>query len=188
MAFLPIDSEIAREYISWMRLALEFARENREVMLNVVKKQLLEVIPSIEFKNEENAHHNYAAEEQHYGKNIWIHRKGAIRVREGETGIIPGAMGSYSYIVRGKGNPESFHSCSHGAGRKLGRHQAKKQFPVEKTIADLKELGVILGKQNKKDVSEESRFAYKDIEFVIGQELDLIEPIKKLKTIAVVKG
>lgn len=188
LAFLPIDSEIAREYISWMRLALEFARENREVMLNVVKKQLLEVIPSIEFKNEENAHHNYAAEEQHYGKNIWIHRKGAIRVREGETGIIPGAMGSYSYIVRGKGNPESFHSCSHGAGRKLGRHQAKKQFPVEKTIADLKELGVILGKQNKKDVSEESRFAYKDIEFVIGQELDLIEPIKKLRTIAVVKG
>ena len=156
MAFLPIDSEIA-ESISWMTLALEFARENRDVMLDVVKRNLLKVIPSMEFKNEVNAHHNYAAEEHHYGKKVWVHRKGAIRAREGETGIIPGAMGSYSYIVKGKGNPESFNSCSHGAGRKLGRNQAKKQFPVEKTITDLKELGVILGKQNKKDVSEESR-------------------------------
>jgi len=188
LAYLPIDSEIAGEYISWMTLALEFARENRDVMLDVVKRNLLKVIPSMEFKNEVNAHHNYAAEEHHYGKKVWVHRKGAIRAREGETGIIPGAMGSYSYIVKGKGNPESFNSCSHGAGRKLGRNQAKKQFPVEKTITDLKELGVILGKQNKKDVSEESRFAYKDIDFVIGQELDLIEPIKKLKTIAVIKG
>jgi tRNA-splicing ligase RtcB len=169
-------------------LALEFARENREVMLNVVKRHLLKIIPSIEFKNEVNAHHNYAAKEYHYGKNVWVHRKGAIRAREGETGIIPGAMGSYSYIVKGKGNPESFNSCSHGAGRKLGRRQAKKQFSVEKTIADLREKGVILGKDNKRDVSEESRFAYKDIDFVIGQELDLIEPIKKLKTIAVIKG
>ncbi|MGI6412105.1 MAG: RtcB family protein [Syntrophomonadaceae bacterium] len=188
LAFLPIDSETAKEYISWMTLALEFARENREVMLNVVKRHLLKIIPSIEFKNEVNAHHNYAAKEYHYGKNVWVHRKGAIRAREGETGIIPGAMGSYSYIVKGKGNPESFNSCSHGAGRKLGRRQAKKQFSVEKTIADLREKGVILGKDNKRDVSEESRFAYKDIDFVIGQELDLIEPIKKLKTIAVIKG
>lgn len=188
LAFLTIDSEIAKEYIAWMTLALEFARENREVMLNVVKRHLLKIVPSIEFRNEANAHHNYAAEEHHYGKEVWVHRKGAIRAREGETGIVPGAMGSYSYIVKGKGNPESFHSCSHGAGRKIGRRQAKKQYSVEKTMADLREQGVILGKQNKRDVSEEARFAYKDIDFVISQELDLIEPIKKLKTIAVIKG
>jgi tRNA-splicing ligase RtcB len=188
LAFLPVDSELANAYISWMTLALEFAQENRQVMLEVVKNHLAKKIPHIEFSNGVNAHHNYAAVERHYGKKVWVHRKGAIRVKEGELGIIPGAMGSYSYIVRGKGNPVSFYSCSHGAGRKLGRKQAKKQFPVEKTLADLKEQGVILGKQKQGDVSEESRFAYKDINFVIEQELDLIEPIKKLKTIAVIKG
>ncbi|HHT01484.1 MAG TPA: RtcB family protein [Firmicutes bacterium] len=188
LAFLPIDSDTAQEYIAWMTLALQFARENRTVMLNVVKRHLLQVIPNIEFQNEVNAHHNYAAAEHHYGKQVWVHRKGAIRARKGETGIIPGAMGTFSYIVKGKGNPESFCSCSHGAGRRMGRQAAKRQFPVAKTIADLKELGVILGKRNKKDVSEEARFAYKDIDFVISQELDLIAPIKKLKTIAVIKG
>jgi tRNA-splicing ligase RtcB len=117
-----------------------------------------------------------------------VHRKGAIRVRKGEMGIVPGAMGSFSYIVEGLGNPESFYSCSHGAGRKMGRKEALREIPAEKTMADLKELGVVLGKQKKADISEESRFAYKDIDFVISQELDLVKPVKKLKTLAVVKG
>ncbi len=188
LAFLPLDTDLADAYISWMNLALEFAMENRRRMLEIVKDRLADVIPDIEFKGEANAHHNYAAKEHHYGEEVWVHRKGAIRAREGETGIIPGAMGSFSYIVKGKGNAESFCSCSHGAGRSMGRRQARQQFSVEKTMVDLKKQGVILGKQNKRDVSEECRFAYKDINFVIDQQLDLIEPIKRLKTVAVIKG
>ena len=188
LAFLPIETGPAASYVSWMKLALDFASENRQVMLEVVKDRLSKRIPGIEFGNVVNAHHNYAALEHHYGKNVWVHRKGAIRAGEGDIGIIPGAMGSYSYIVRGRGNPESFCSCSHGAGRKMGRRQAKKQFAVQKTVLDLKERGVILGKRKKADVSEECRFAYKDIDFVISQQLDLIEPVKKLKTVAVIKG
>jgi tRNA-splicing ligase RtcB len=188
LTYLPLGTREADQYISWMTLALEFARENRQVMVEVVKERLADKLPGIEFGGEVNAHHNYAAAERHYGKEVWVHRKGAIRAGEGETGIIPGAMGSFSYIVRGKGNPESFCSCSHGAGRSLGRRQARERFPVEKTMIGLKEQGVILGKQNKRDVSEECRFAYKGIDFVIGQQLDLIEPVRRLKTIAVIKG
>jgi tRNA-splicing ligase RtcB len=188
LAFLPIDIKEGQEYIKWMKLALEFAQENRQKMLDAIKSILLKKIPNIQFSNEVNAHHNYADIENHYGKNVWIHRKGAIRVREGDLGIIPGAMGSYSYIVKGKGNLESFYSCSHGAGRRMGRKKASQEFIVQNVIEDLKEQGVILGKRKKDDISEESRFAYKDIDFVINNELDLIEPIKKLKTIAVIKG
>lgn len=188
LAFLPTGSPEGQDYIKWMSLALDFAKENRQKMLEVVKNEMEKKKPHIVFNNELNAHHNYACLENHYNKNVWVHRKGAIRAREGEMGIIPGAMGSFSYIVKGKGNPESFHSCSHGAGRKMSRKKANEEFSVESTIKDLKEQGVILGKAKKGDVGEESRFAYKDIYFVIGNELDLIEPVKKLRTIAVIKG
>jgi tRNA-splicing ligase RtcB len=126
--------------------------------------------------------------EIHYGRNVWVHRKGAIRARLGEKGIIPGAMGSYSYIVEGQGNIESFMSCSHGAGRVHSRTRAKEVYSVEKVMCDLKDQNVILGKSNKKDVAEECRFAYKDIDTVINNQLDLVTPIKKLKTVGVVKG
>ena len=188
LAFLPTSSAEGKDYIKWMSLALDFAQENRQKMLEIVKDEVCRRKPQITFSNELNAHHNYAAFENHYGKDVWVHRKGAISAREGEMGIIPGAMGSYSYIVKGKGNPESFHSCSHGAGRKMSRKKANEEFSVESTIRDLKELGVILGKAKKGDVGEESRFAYKDIEAVISNELDLVEPVKKLKTLVVIKG
>jgi len=188
LAFLPTDTIEGQNYILWMNLSLNFARENRHHMMNKMKEILFKVNNNIEFYNEINAHHNYATIENHYNKNVWVHRKGAICVREGMIGIIPGAMGSYSYIVEGLGNPESFHSCSHGAGRVMSRKKAKESIPIDKTILDLREQNVILGKQKKNDVSEESRFAYKDIDMVIGNEFDLVKPIKKLKTIAVVKG
>jgi len=143
---------------------------------------------SIEYGGEINCHHNYAAMEHHYGKNVLVHRKGATRAREGEIALIPGAMGSYSYVVRGKGNPESFCSSSHGAGRRYSRTGAMQAFSCEEVMADLSEQGVILGKHNKKDIAEESRFAYKDIDEVMANQTDLIEPIKRLKTIGVVKG
>jgi tRNA-splicing ligase RtcB (3'-phosphate/5'-hydroxy nucleic acid ligase) len=194
LAYLLVESESGREYIRWMNLALEFARENRAQMLDtvidIVSRQAAKYagFTNIELSDRVNCHHNYAAYEEHYGKMVWVHRKGAIRAGKGELGIIPGAMGINSYLVKGRGNPESFCSCSHGAGRQMSRTEAKQKFSVQDTIADLKSLGVFLGKVKKSDVGEESRFAYKDLDFVIANELDLIVPVRKLKTIAVVKG
>jgi tRNA-splicing ligase RtcB len=193
LAFLPVDSAEGELYLHYMNLALEFARENREKMLEVVCDTVNKWVVkhcgiSAQYKNKVNAHHNYAAYEQHYGKGVWVHRKGAISAREGEIGIIPGAMGSFSYIVRGKGNPESFMSSSHGAGRTMSRKAAMARFNLEEVILDLKEKGVVLGKNGKKDIPEECRLAYKDIDLVIQNQADLIEPLKKLKTLGVVKG
>lgn len=193
LAFLPVDTDEGQSYIRYMKLALDFARENRAHMMLKVQEivnrwseKILGRTP--EYSSFVNCHHNYAAIESHFGKNVWVHRKGAIRAREGEIGIIPGAMGSFSYIVEGKGNAESFHSCSHGAGRLLSRTQAKETYSVDQVMNDLKKTGVILGKRSKKDVAEECRFSYKDIEEVISNELDLVTPIKKLSTLGVVKG
>ena len=119
---------------------------------------------------------------------MWVHRKGAIRAREGEMGIIPGAMGSYSYIVRGKGNPDSFMSSSHGAGRAYSRTGAMEKFSVESVMVDLKEQNVVLAKNRKTDVPEECRFAYKDINDVMANQTDLTEPVKRLFTVGVIKG
>ncbi|WP_371364840.1 RNA-splicing ligase RtcB [Sporomusa rhizae] len=193
LAFLPVDSKEGQAYIEWMQLALAFAKENRNHMLNAIMAMFDKLVNKFtgcqpEYSSHVNCHHNYAAIENHYGKNVWVHRKGAIRARVGDVGIIPGAMGSYSYIVEGKGNVESFHSCSHGAGRLMSRTKAKGSFSVESVITDLKGCGVVLGKNNKSDVAEESRFAYKDIDSVIANELDLMTPVKKLCTIGVVKG
>lgn len=193
LAFLPVHSIEGQSYIQWMNLALSFAAENRDRMMNaiigiidrwVVRSRGIQP----EYSSYINCHHNYAAIEHHYDKNVWVHRKGAIRAREGDMGIIPGAMGSYSYIVKGKGNAESFTSCSHGAGRLMSRTKAKASFSVEEVITDLKNAGVVLGKNSKVDIAEESRYSYKDIDTVIANELDLITPVKKLRTIGVVKG
>lgn len=194
LAYLPTNTEAGKEYIRWMNFALAFAKENRGRMMDIVLEVIKREVPkhtdfkNIRFSPPIDCHHNYASLETHYGKKVWVHRKGAISAQAGEMGIIPGAMGSTSYLVRGKGNPESFCSCSHGAGRKMSRKQAKKNFGVEATIKDLKSLGVFLGKERKSDVGEESRFAYKDINTVMANELDLLEPVKAVKTLAVVKG
>lgn len=193
LAFLPVDTEEGRSYIQWMNLALEFARENRERMLERVMEIVNKWVEKyteyrVSYFNRINCHHNYAALEEHYHREVWVHRKGAIRADENELGIIPGAMGSFSYLVRGLGNPESFKSCSHGAGRKYSRTGAKQRYSVDEVLRDLKECRVTLGKHKKADVAEESRFAYKDIDFVIQNELDLVKPVKKLKTVGVVKG
>ncbi|SHF50110.1 RtcB family protein [Desulforamulus putei] len=188
LAFLPLDTPEGNAYMVWMDVALQFAMENRRKMMDIVMNALQKRRPGVRFSNTINAHHNYAALENHFGREVMVHRKGAIRARQGELGIIPGAMGTYSYIVEGLGNEESFHSCSHGAGRTMSRKKAVATIPVDKTMEDLKQLGVVLGKNKKGDISEESRFAYKDIDFVISQELDLIRPVKKLMTMAVIKG
>lgn len=193
LCFLPMDSVEGVQYIDWMNLALDFAHENRERMMQKTKELLEKLVSKytdiqLEYSHEINCHHNYAALEHHYDKNVWVHRKGATRARNGELAVIPGAMGSYSYVVMGLGNQESFCSSSHGAGRNYSRKKAMEEFSVDTVINDLKEQGVVLGKHNKQDVAEESRFAYKDIDFVMDNQADLVTPVKRLKTVGVVKG
>ncbi len=193
LAYLPLASEEGRQYLNWMSLALDFALENRSRMMTVAQEVLERWVfryagISFDYTERINCHHNYAAKERHYGKDVWVHRKGATRALAGELAVIPGAMGSYSYVVEGLGNPESFCSSSHGAGRRYARKTAMGKFSAEQVMLDLKEQGVILGKHNKADVAEESRFAYKDIDEVMEQQRDLVRPVKRLKTIGVVKG
>lgn len=193
LAFLPVHTKEGQQYIRWMNLAMDYAFENRARMLEktcAIVKALIEKHTeyTVEFGEEVNCHHNYAALENHYDANVWVHRKGAVRVREGEMAVIPGAMGSYSYVVKGKGNKESFCTSSHGAGRSYSRSGAMQAFTVEKVMVDLKEQGVVLGKRKKNDVAEECRFAYKDIDQVMAQQSDLVIPVRKLKTVGVVKG
>jgi tRNA-splicing ligase RtcB len=158
----------------------------KNIICNCVKKYA--GFSGIQIDLEVNAHHNYAALERHFDQDVWVHRKGAIRVGKGELGIIPGAMGSSSYIVAGLGNPESFQSCSHGAGRKMGRKEAQRRFRSAEVLQDLKQLNVTLGTPNKGKIADECRWAYKDIDQVLANELDLVRPVMKLKTVAVVKG
>lgn len=193
LAFLPVSSREGQQYINWMNLALDYAFENRARMLDKTCGVVKELIGkhtglSVEFGTEINCHHNYAALENHYDANVWVHRKGATRVREGEMAVIPGAMGSYSYVVEGRGNRESFCTSSHGAGRRYSRSGAMKAFSTEQVMVDLKEQDVVLGKRKKNDVAEECRFAYKDIDLVMAQQQDMVTPVRKLKTVGVVKG
>lgn len=193
LPFLPVDTDEGQRYLNWMKLAMDFAFENREVMLEKVKHIFTEQVEKYtgitpNYSDEINCHHNYAALENHYGENVWVHRKGAIHAAEGEVAIIPGSMGSNSYIVRGIGKAESFLTSSHGAGRNYSRTGAKEKFSVESVMVDLRQRNVVLGKTSKKDVAEECRFAYKDIDVVMKNQSNLTTPIKKLFTVGVVKG
>lgn len=188
LALMPADSEGGRAYLEWMQVALMFARENRQHMMAVLQEILRETFPQIQFFRELNVHHNYAALETHYGESVWVHRKGAIKVEKGELGIIPGAMGSQSFIVEGLGNPESFYSCSHGAGRHISRRQAFKEIQKDRVFQDLETLGVLVGTPDKDGLVDESRFVYKDILTVMENQKDLIRPVKQLKSVLVVKG
>lgn len=194
LAYLPLDTKQAQGYIGWMTFALEFARENRKLIMQRVQNIVFEAlhrfagVADIKIHKEVNAHHNYAAKERHFGKEVWVHRKGAIRAQAGELGIIPGAMGSYSFIVEGLGNPQSFHSASHGAGRVMGRKEAIRQFSLDEVLADFADKDVVLGKRRKRDTAEEYYKAYKNIEEVMDDQRDLVKPVLKLKTVAVVKG
>lgn len=198
LAFLAADSVQGQKYIRDMNFALAYALENRQRMMAFFKQVMSDFFPNIEFQREVNIHHNFAALEPHFGADVWIHRKGATSAKDGEIGIIPGSMGTSSYIVKGKGCPESFMSCSHGAGRKMGRNEACRRLSVDD--CDKAMTGIAFDrwhryksrrrkKGDKKllDLSE-APLAYKDIEDVIDSELDLIEPIVKLNPLGVVKG
>jgi tRNA-splicing ligase RtcB len=188
LAFLPTDSIIGQNYINEMKVCVEYALLNRKLMLEKVIN-IINTVLNIDtnLDNMINIAHNYARLEHHFGKNIWVHRKGATSAKLDEVGIIPGSMGTCSYIVRGLGNPDSFQSCSHGAGRKLGRKAAQKTLNLADEIKILDDQGIVHGIRHESDLDEASG-AYKDISCVMSEQADLVEPITQLWPIGVVKG
>ncbi len=187
LAYLAVDSPMGRSYMQAMQYCVEFAYANRDLMMTRLKESLQEVIGPVTFAPMINIAHNYAALEEHYGKKVIVHRKGATRALAGEIGIIPGSQGTPSYLVRGLGNPESFHSCSHGAGRKMGRKQAQRQLNLEEEKKRLDEQGIIHAIRSRGDL-DEAAGAYKEIDRVISDQLDLVEVLVELHPLAVIKG
>jgi tRNA-splicing ligase RtcB len=185
---LSYFSEGARhfdDYVEAVGWAQDYARANREEMMDLVLGALRRLLPSFEVTDEAvNCHHNYVERETHYGESVWLTRKGAIRARKGDLGIIPGSMGARSYIVRGKGSAESFHSCAHGAGRRMSRTQAEKKFSV--ADLELQTAGVVCRKD--KGVLDEIPGAYKDLDAVMANQGDLVEVVHSLKQVICVKG
>lgn len=196
LAFFDADSSEGKAYLKDMKFAMEYALENRRRIMSALKAEFSCVLPEVEFKREINIHHNFASLEKHYGKKLWIHRKGATSARKDEYGIIPGSMGTPSYIVRGLGNSESFNSCSHGAGRVMSRREASRTLSKKK--CDKSMNGIIFdgwspvkrryGKREGLLDFGEAPAAYKDIEDVIKSQLDLIKPVVRLKPLGVIKG
>lgn len=186
LAFLPIGTKEAAEYLKAMKFALEFAYENRERMLRDICGCVYDVL-GCEFEPEINIHHNFVAIENHFGRNVWVHRKGATSARAGEYGIIPGSQGTSSYIVIGKGNPESFKSCSHGAGRKMSRGKARATLDLEKEIKRMDEKGIVHGIRSEREL-DEAASAYKDIDLVMKEQKDLVDIFVKLEPLGVIKG
>lgn len=187
LAYLPEGTQHFYDYVKAVRWAQEFARVNRELMMRATIAAIRESGDLPPFTTDAvavNCHHNYVAKEHHFGKDVWVTRKGAVRAREGDLGIIPGSMGAKSFIVRGKGNPESFHSCSHGAGRVMSRTAAKRKFTLEDHAAAT--VGVECRKDA--DVIDETPAAYKPIEKVMAAQEDLVEIVHTLRQVVCVKG
>lgn len=186
LAYFPEDTDDFNDYVEAVHWAQDYALENRKVMMETVIAALRRHIP-VEFTITQeaiNCHHNYVERENHFGRNLWVTRKGAIRAREGDLGIIPGSMGQKSYIVRGKGDLQSYCSCSHGAGRKMSRTQARKTF----NLADL--AAQTEGVECRKDdaVLDEIPGAYKLIDEVMANQTDLVDVVHILKQVLCVKG
>ena len=187
LAFLPLRTQEFNDYWAEMQYCVEFALCNRRLMMERIQEVIADALPGIEFEPMINIAHNYAAWEHHYGKNVIVHRKGATLAREGIIGIIPGSQGTASYIVEGLGNPDSFNSCSHGAGRLMSRTAAVKTLSLEDEVKKLDEQGIVHAIRSQRDL-EEAAGAYKDIEQVINNELDLVKILTRLLPIAVIKG
>lgn len=187
LAFLPIKTKEARDYINEMKFCVDFALANRTLMMDNIINCFEEVLGKLNTEEMINIAHNYARWENHFGKNVIVHRKGATSAREGEVGIIPGSMGSKSYIVKGLGNPESFMSCSHGAGRKMGRRQAQKNLSMDDELYTLNSQGIIHDLDSV-DKLDEATGSYKDIEVVMTNQQDLVKILVELKPLAVIKG
>lgn len=186
LAYFPEDTDDFKEYVDAVQWAQDYAMENRSVMMLAVIKAMRESIP-VDFSVTDEAiacHHNYVARENHFGRNLWVTRKGAVRARDGDLGIIPGSMGQKSYIVKGKGNLESYCSCSHGAGRQMSRAEAKRRF----SLTDLVNQTSGVECRKDADVIDEIPGAYKSLDLVMENQKDLVEVVHTLKAVLCVKG
>lgn len=187
LAYFPSDTKEFNDYINEMNYCIEFALNNRKLMMERVKEAMTDVLGDVHFSDFINKPHNFASKENHFGKDVIIHRKGATRARVGELGMIPGSQGTPSYIVKGKGNKDAFESCSHGAGRVMSRNEAKRTLSVEEQSRPLEERGILHAVRHKSDL-DEAPGSYKDIKKVMAQQKDLIDIVVELEPLAVVKG
>jgi tRNA-splicing ligase RtcB len=186
LAFFPLESDEGQEYLDEMNYCVGFALANRKLMMDRIC-EIFQAQTDCDFKPMINIAHNYAAMENHFGHNVMIHRKGATLAREGTIGIIPGSMGSKSYIVQGRGNADSFTSCSHGAGRKMSRTAAQKELSFEGEIEILENQGIVHGLRNVKDL-DEATGAYKNIDEVMANQSELVDIVVELFPLGVIKG
>lgn len=184
LAYLGVDSAVGREYLLAMNYCLDFARANRALMVERCM-EAISVVTGGKSTKSVNIHHNYAEVEDHFGHEVLLHRKGATAAFKGQAGIIPGSMGSHSYITEGLGNEESFQSSSHGAGRRMGRNEATRKLDLEKEQQKMK--GILHGMRTKRDL-DEAPGAYKDIDSVMFQQQDLVKIVTRLRPLAVIKG
>lgn len=185
LSYLSEGTEQFNDYIEAVSWAQNYARSNRDTMMTLVLNVLTKYLPEFSIEDKAiNCHHNYVQQETHFGENVWLTRKGAVSAQKGQLGIIPGSMGARSFIVRGKGNEESFNSCSHGAGRVMSRGKAKKEI----SLAD--HVSATEGVECRKDIGviDESPAAYKDIDAVMNAQQDLVEVVHTLKQVLCVKG
>jgi tRNA-splicing ligase RtcB (3'-phosphate/5'-hydroxy nucleic acid ligase) len=196
LAFLPEDSEEGQAYIREMQYCVDFALANRKLMMENICKIFTDSgvglsnngrVDYLSFEPMINIAHNYAKKEKHFGKEVWVHRKGATLATPDTIGIIPGSQGTKSYIVKGKGNIFSFNSCSHGAGRKMGRKQAERTLNLEEEIKMLDDQGVLHGIRGISQL-DEAPGAYKDIADVMKNQEDLVEIVVELSPLGVIKG
>lgn len=183
LSFLPLDNPIGNNYMRAMNWALKFAKANRRrIMENILEifgespAQMIDI------------HHNYAAVERHFDAEVILHRKGAVNAEKGMRGLIPGSMGIHSYIVEGLGNPESFCSSSHGAGRRMGRNEARRRIQAEDVLRRMNELNIAVFTATRKDIPEEAPEAYKNIDEVMENQSDLVKIINVLNPLGVIKG
>jgi tRNA-splicing ligase RtcB len=187
LAYLPEGTPLFGQYVQALGWAQDFAKLNRELMMQSVVDALrgAGALPAFDARCEAvSCHHNYVSREDHFGKTVWVTRKGAVRANEGELGIIPGSMGTRSYIVRGKGNRDSFCSCSHGAGRRMSRTEARRRF----TLADHAAATEKVECRKDADVIDETPMAYKDIDAVMEAQRDLVDVVHTLRQVLCVKG
>ena len=187
IAFLPMQSDMAHAYWDEMNYCVEFALCNRRLMMQRICQVIGDVYPGAQFEPMINIAHNYACWENHFDDDVIIHRKGATRASLGETGIIPGSQGTKSYIVEGLGHPDSFQSCSHGAGRLMSRTEAVRNLSLEDEIAKLEAQGIVHAIRGKKAL-EEAAGAYKNIDEVMASQSDLVKIVTELAPVAVIKG
>jgi len=187
LAYLPLNSDEGKQYIREMNYCVDFALASRKLMMDNTTAVFKNHFGDISFAPMINIAHNYAAFEKHFGKDVVVHRKGATKASQDTVGIIPGSQGANSYIVKGKGNKESFESCSHGAGRTMGRKQAIRSLNLEEETQKLNEKGILHAIRSQRDL-EEATSAYKDISKVMDLQKDLVDILVELSPLAVIKG